>query len=176
MLLTSYRKEMKRPKCNPSFERLHCIAHLDQDISEVLPYLNAVLGGEAFFKDPPALTIKVHGKRVTLHPKQIAINALQDEEEADRILEWLKKEINETWQNRDKITPLFESPKKPEVFQILKFLPKTNCKKCGAPTCMVFAVQMAEGGRSVDQCPEMSEEQKRKLNEYISQFQGLSAA
>ena len=92
------------------------------------------------------------------------------------VLEWLKKEINETWQNRDKITPLFESPKKPEVFQILKFLPKTNCKKCGVPTCMVFAVQMAEGGRSVDQCPEMSEEQKGKLDEYISQFQGLSAA
>ncbi len=41
---------------------------------------------------------------------------------------------------------------------------------------MVFAVQMAEGGRSVDQCPEMSEEQKGKLDEYISQFQGLSAA
>jgi len=172
MLLKSYRKEIIRPKCNPSFERLHCIAHLDQDISEVLPYLNAVWGGERFSKDPPSLTIKLQGKIITLHPKEIAITAIKDEEEAEKILEWLKKEINETWEKRDQITPLFETPRKPEVIKILQFLPKTNCKKCGAPTCMVFAVQMAEGGRSVDQCPEMSEENKRKLKEYLSQFPG----
>ena len=173
MILKSYRKEIIRPECNPSFERLHCIAHLDQDISEVLPYLNAAWGGEQFSKEPPSLTIKSHGKIITLHPKQIAITAIEDEEEADKILEWLRKEINETWEKRDQITPLFETPPKPEVIEILKFLPKTNCKKCGAPTCMVFAVQMAEGGRSVDQCPELSEDKKKALNEYLSKFPGF---
>ncbi len=172
MLLKSYSMEIIRPKCNPNFERLHCIAHLDQDISEVLPYLNALWGGESFSKDPPSLTIKLQGKIITLHPKEIAITAIQDKEEAEKILEWLKKEINETWEKRDQITPLYETPPKPEVIKILQFLPKTNCKKCGAPTCMVFAAQMVEGGRSVDQCPELSEENKRKLKEYLSQFPG----
>jgi hypothetical protein len=32
MLLKSYRKEIFRPECNPSFQSLHCIAYLDQDI------------------------------------------------------------------------------------------------------------------------------------------------
>jgi len=41
MLLNRYSKEIFRPECNPAFESVHCIAHLDQDISEVLPYLNA---------------------------------------------------------------------------------------------------------------------------------------
>ena len=45
MLLISYEKEIFRPKCNPGFESVHCIAHLDQDIGEALPYLNAELGG-----------------------------------------------------------------------------------------------------------------------------------
>ena len=44
MLLKGYTKEIFRPECNPSFQSLHCIAHLDQDVSEALPYLNAVLG------------------------------------------------------------------------------------------------------------------------------------
>ena len=37
MLLKSYRKEIIRPECRPEAESLHCIAHLDQDIGEVLP-------------------------------------------------------------------------------------------------------------------------------------------
>jgi|GEM_PF-5826686 len=54
MLLKSYSKEIFRPECNPSFESVHCIANLDQDISAVLPYLNTVLGGFGYLKDPPA--------------------------------------------------------------------------------------------------------------------------
>jgi len=53
MLLKSYRKEIFRPQCNPGFESLHCIAQLDQDVSGALPFLNAVLGGFEYLKDPP---------------------------------------------------------------------------------------------------------------------------
>jgi hypothetical protein len=57
MLLKTYRREIFRPECNPSFQSLHCIAHLDQDIEEVLPYLNSVLGGFEYLKNPPAVTL-----------------------------------------------------------------------------------------------------------------------
>jgi hypothetical protein len=57
MLLKGYRKEVFRPKCNPSFQSRHCIAHLDQDISEVLPYLNAVHGGFEYLKEPFQLDV-----------------------------------------------------------------------------------------------------------------------
>jgi len=36
MLLRGYTKEIFRAKCNPGFQSLHCIAHLQEDISEVL--------------------------------------------------------------------------------------------------------------------------------------------
>lgn len=44
-LLSDWRKEVFRPECNPSFQSLPCFAHLDQDVAEALPYLNAHLGG-----------------------------------------------------------------------------------------------------------------------------------
>ena len=53
MLLKSYTKEIFRPECNPSFQSLHCIAHLDQDIAEALPYVNSALGGFEYFRDHP---------------------------------------------------------------------------------------------------------------------------
>jgi ArsR family metal-binding transcriptional regulator len=170
MLLKGYRKELFRPECNPSFQSLHCIAHLDEDVGAVLPYLNAVLGGFQYFENPPQVLFKVHGKLIKVGPREIAVNALTDEAEADKILEWIKREINETWERRGEITPSFASMPQPQVLEILKLLPKTNCGECGCPTCMVFAVQVAEGGKGADECPSMNEEKHKKLAEYLAQF------
>ncbi len=170
MLLESYTKEIFRPECNPSFQSLHCIAHLDQDISEALPYLNATLGGFEYLKDPPAVTFRTHGKIITVHPRQIAVNALRDEEEADKILQWLQREINEAWGKRGEITPRYEGLPKPKLLEILKLLPKTNCRECGEVTCMVFAARAAEGAKGPEQCPFLKEEKQIKLERYMSGF------
>ena len=105
MLLKGYTKRIFKPECNPSFQSLHCIAELEQDVGEVLPYLNAEMGGFEYFKDPPAVTFRTQGKIITVQERQIAINALKDEVEAEKILQWLKREINQTWENRESITP-----------------------------------------------------------------------
>ena len=170
MLLTSYRKEVVRPECRPEAESLHVIAHLDQDIAEVIPYLNAVLGGFQYLKDPPSVSFKAHGKLIAVHPRMICVNALRDEEEGDKIVEWLKQEINDTWEHRAEIQPSFESALKPKVLEILKLLPKTNCRECGQPTCMVFATQVAEGGKGPEDCPPLTGENKTRLEAYLDQF------
>ena len=170
MLVTGYRKDIFRPECNPRFQSLHSIAHFDEDISKVLPYLNTVLGGHQYFREPPALTFKHQGKLITLHPMEIPVNALRDEEEADRILEWLKGEINTTWEKRSQIKPSFDTPAKPKILEILKLLPKTNCRECGQPTCMVFAAQVAEGGREPEDCPSLVGEARSRLEYYLAQF------
>ncbi len=171
MLLKGYAKEIFRPECNPSFQSLHCIAHLDQDVGEVLPYLNAVLGGFEYLKEPPAVTFKVHGKIITVHPRKIAVNALKDEEEADKILEWLRREINEAWEKRAEIKPRYEGTPKPKLLEILKLLPKTNCRECGQPTCMVFAARIAEGAKGPEDCPPLKEEERLKIANYMGRFQ-----
>jgi acetyl-CoA decarbonylase/synthase, CODH/ACS complex subunit gamma len=46
---------------------------------------------------------------------------------------------------------------------IFKQLPKTNCKECGAATCLAFAMSLAQGKASLDQCPHVSEAAKENL-------------
>ena len=49
--------------------------------------------------------------------------------------------------------------------EIFKKLPKTNCKDCGFPTCLAFAMQLAAGKIELDKCPHISEEAKEALSE-----------
>lgn len=49
--------------------------------------------------------------------------------------------------------------------QIFKLLAKTNCKECGFPTCMAFAMQLAAGKAELDKCPYVSDEAKAALGE-----------
>lgn len=49
--------------------------------------------------------------------------------------------------------------------EIFKMLPKTNCKDCGFPTCLAFAMQLAAGKVELEKCPHISEEVKEALSE-----------
>jgi acetyl-CoA decarbonylase/synthase complex subunit gamma len=49
--------------------------------------------------------------------------------------------------------------------QIFKLLPKTNCKECGVPTCLAFAMNLASGKAELDSCPYVSDEAREKLAE-----------
>ena len=170
MLLKAYRKEIFRPECNPNFQSVHCLAHLESDISEVLPYLNTVLGGSTYIQDPPSVTFKVYGKLITVHSQKIAINALKDEKEADKILHWLKQEINNAWERREQIKPSFQGISKPQILEILKLLPRNNCRQCGQTTCMVFSLLVADGVKGPEDCPGLSDPYKTKLQKYLEQF------
>jgi len=112
----------------------------------------------------------VNGKLITVHPKKIAINALKDEEEATKIIEWLKREINSVWENRAEIEPSFETAAAPQVIEILKLLPKTNCRECGLATCMVFATLVTDGAKGIEDCPALDNANRNKLSDYMSQF------
>jgi len=49
--------------------------------------------------------------------------------------------------------------------QIYKLLPKTNCKECGFPTCLAFAMKLAAKQVELSSCPYVSDESKAKLAE-----------
>ncbi len=48
---------------------------------------------------------------------------------------------------------------------IFKLTPKTNCKDCGNPTCMAFAMKVASGALPIEKCPHMSAEALATLGE-----------
>ena len=49
--------------------------------------------------------------------------------------------------------------------QIYKLLPQTNCKECGFPTCLAFAMKMAAKQVELSACPYVKEEAKAQLAE-----------
>jgi acetyl-CoA decarbonylase/synthase complex subunit gamma len=51
----------------------------------------------------------------------------------------------------------------PTALEIFQKLPKTNCGDCGFPTCLAFAMQLANKKISLDKCPHVSEEAKQFL-------------
>ncbi|MDP1780123.1 MAG: acetyl-CoA decarbonylase/synthase complex subunit gamma [Anaerolineales bacterium] len=49
--------------------------------------------------------------------------------------------------------------------QIYKMLPQTNCKECGFPTCLAFAMKLAAKQIELGACPYVSDESKKQLAE-----------
>jgi len=50
-----------------------------------------------------------------------------------------------------------------KALDIYKLLPKKNCKECGDPTCLTFAMKLAGGKADVDLCPYLDELAKSVL-------------
>ena len=49
--------------------------------------------------------------------------------------------------------------------QIYKLLPQTNCKECGFPTCLAFAMKLAAKQVELSACPYVTEASKAQLAE-----------
>ena len=171
MLLKGYTKKFLRVENNSNIVSLYCFADLHEDIGEVLPFLKEVFDEAVYSDETPFISFTIRGKKIMVYPRKIVIYALKDEEEADKILEWLKREINEAWEKRAEIEPSYEGAPKPKVLEILKLLPKTNCRECGEPTCMVFAAKIAEGAKGPTDCPPLREEKRINLQKYMETFQ-----
>ena len=164
-----------RPKMDSSKEVLQAIATFQADISPAFPYVNAELGGWDYDQTNQALLLKLsEGKWITLHPHKIAIRGARDLEEAHALMEWIKGQINEIYERRDRLTPRYVSQAGLKIMEILKLLPMTNCKACGYATCMAFAAALREGEIRREDCPPLGEEKFRekqvKLQAYLESF------
>lgn len=77
---------------------------------------------------------------------------------------------------------------------VLKILPKTNCRDCGLPTCLVFSVNVIQGDKTLNQCPHiepevlalysvasekrstLEEDSEKAFKKMLEQFGGLDLA
>ncbi len=147
MLLHSYKITQILP-CIADPEKIRVIAEVSGEIHEVFPYLNAVLKGCIYNHPANTLTIRKDQKLITLHALHITLAKIEDEKEAEDILRWLENLINDTYENRAKIEPNYSMAAELKALDIFKLLPGTNCRKCGEPTCLAFAVKLV--GRDIE--------------------------
>ena len=164
MLLRSYNITRTLP-CIADPEKIRVIADVSGEIHEAFPYLNAIVKGCIYNHPALTLTIKKDGKLLTLHAHHITLAKIEDENEAEEILKWLKDLINETYEKRDRIEPNYSKGADLKALDIFKLLPGTNCRKCGELTCLAFAVKLVGRETEIKKCdPLFSEKYQEKRN------------
>ncbi|HDL10252.1 MAG TPA: Fe-S cluster protein [Candidatus Omnitrophica bacterium] len=129
--------------CIADAEKIRFHAQLDRDISEILSYLNAILDSVIYNHYGKTLTIKKEGRIITLYSYDVQGAKIDDEEDAARILEWLKEKINYCYKNKDKIQPNYQRRQSLTPLDIYRLLPGLNCKQCGETTCFSFAIKLS---------------------------------
>lgn len=141
--------------CLADPEKIRFIAYFDKNISDIFPYLNAILDGAIYNHEGKTLTIKKEGRLITLHPNKIAAGKVLDEYDARQIINWIKERINYCYDHKDSIEPNMERRQKLSALDIYKLLPGTNCRRCEELTCIAFAVKLSSEEIGVLKCSEL---------------------
>ena len=159
MLLHSYKITRTLP-CLADPMKIRVIAEVSEEIHEVFPYLNAVLKGCIYNHPANTLTIRKDQKLITLHALHITLAKIEDENEAEELLKWLRDLVNETYGKRDQIEPNYSMTAELKALDIFRLLPGTNCRKCGEPTCLAFAVKLVGRDIEIIKCDPLFLEEK----------------
>jgi ArsR family metal-binding transcriptional regulator len=172
MLIKEYQIQLVEPGCAVGSGRWGAQAKVPDDMSPVFPYLNAVIKDAQYDPESRVLVWGDQGQRYALHPTRILVARVRDIFEAEEIVAGIAEQVNRTWQGRESITPRYTERKLPSVIELLKLLPRTNCRECGYPTCMAYANDLRSGRISLEQCPPLSQpeygENREKLLALIS--------
>ena len=155
--------------CMADEKRIRLIAYLNRDITEILPYLNAVIKGASYNKGASILTYVKERRIINLYNMKVTIAKADDIIDAWHILDEVKALINNTYRNRADIKPSYEEKVKITALQIYGWLPKTNCRACGEATCLAFACRLLLGEQKLSKCTPLSTESKFSENKKIMQ-------
>ena len=176
MLLQSYQLNIFAPPCEPGAERWTVKAALDDDIGDVLPYLNTTLKGAMYNHAAHALTWKMGGHAIAIRPREIAISNLQDQDAAATEVKHVAEIINRTWERRCEIVPNLEMRQRLKPMDVFQCLPATNCQVCGQPTCFTFALKVTAGEVGIEQCAPLFTEAFRAKREKMQTLLENSAS
>ncbi len=162
-LINSYTiKSIDNIVCLPGTGILRLVMTVDTDLSSFLPYINGYVKKCRYLPQINWIRFSFHGFpekkgnwNVAIKGKEIIVAKFSDSEEAKGVAREVINLLNHIHNIKGEITPDYTPWRPPKVFDILTFLPKTNCKKCGYHSCMAFATKLAEGEAEIDDCPEL---------------------
>ena len=147
--------------------KIRVVAELSDDVSEAMPYLNAVLKSASYSHDAKILHFNLEHRMITLYPRVLTIAKADDETDAHHVMRWLKDLINDVYGRRGEIEPSFEMRPAVRPLDVYTLLPKDNCKACGEATCMAFAFRLLQGRGTIEQCRYLQEERFRRHREAL---------
>lgn len=170
-LIRAYEYKVIEAGCAPGSGRYGLQVDIPDDISPVFPYLNALLNETQYDHQNCILIWREKDQAYALRPHEIKIvqaEWIDDSTKSRELVGEIVERLNGVWRDRKHITPCFTEKARPSVIDIFKLLPKTNCKQCGYPTCLVFAAELREGKTQLECCsallkPENAEDRQKLM-------------
>ena len=153
MVMDNYRLNFFKPVCIIGSELINVSIEFDDDISELLPYINAEMGPGIFDPERKFLRINQGQRAIVFTPHKVSISKCADDQEAKKLAAELREKIADIAARKDQIKPSFETIGKVTALDIYKHLPRTNCGQCGYKTCLAFANAVTQGEADVEDCP-----------------------
>ena len=126
---------------------------LDSDIADLLPYINAVAHKAELYNNPALVRFILDKCHCVLYPDNGIAVPFQHRPQAVRFVERLMEFINDIHCRKADIVPKHRIFKKTSVVEILKLLPKNNCRKCGCTSCLNFAALLSRQEILPAKCP-----------------------
>lgn len=126
---------------------------LQTDISGLFPYINKIASSASFFPKLPFIRFVLDGFWCGLHPTSGVCASFIDRQQALDFMERLLDFINEINHRRDELEPNYRTWNPVPPLDIFKLLPRTNCRACGYPSCMAFAVALSQQKTGPECCP-----------------------
>lgn len=138
--------------CTTAGDKLKFTAKFSRDIAEVLPYINAHMKTARYNHKAQNLTYNEGIKIITMFNDSLVVAKILNESEAFEMSDKIKDLVNEIYEKKDSLEPLYETRKTPSAMEIYKNLPKTNCGKCGEVSCLSFAAKLVLGHYEIRDC------------------------
>jgi ArsR family metal-binding transcriptional regulator len=96
---------------------------------------------------------------------KVTMTMIKNKVEAREALDNLKSTINEAIAKG--VTPAPREKIRVEPMQFYKYLPKTDCGKCGEQSCYTFAIKLMSGVTSLDKCIPLKEPEYATNQEHL---------
>jgi DNA-binding CsgD family transcriptional regulator/ArsR family metal-binding transcriptional regulator len=129
---------------------------LKKDVRSVFPYINAFVTESRYYDRPEHIQFFFDGIKCTLYPHELIAASFPDEGAALSFFGRFMTFVEDLLQRRDTLQPDYRKYHPPAILDILKLVPKSNCRSCGYATCMAFAAALRNGEVAPDSCPDFA--------------------
>jgi ArsR family metal-binding transcriptional regulator len=154
--------------CIADSSKFRVIANISPPLGGILKILEPIFPRGNYLDTKDSLIVKSGEIITTLYGiGKVSMRMVKNEDEAREELECLKNTINEAILKG--IVPAPREKINVGLIDIYKYLPQTNCGKCGEQGCYSFAIKLMAGQVTLEKCTPLNE-QEYAYNEEQLQF------
>ena len=130
--------------CIADSSKIRVIANMSPPLGGILKILELIFPRGNYLDRKDSLIVKSGEIITTLYGSgKVSMRMVKNEDEAKEELENLKNTINEAILKG--VVPAPREKVRVELMDIYKYLPQTNCGKCGEQGCYSFAIKLMAG-------------------------------